>query len=409
MRPEIRNSRLRPMFLAMVLAIWGSLSPLQALSAPPAAALSSIETLQGSFARAILTETRTGLATLSQLERAAGVRPQSFATAAERYTTLLERLESPALQSLREQLGQRLLALTSLDDLNRIGRGEAAPLKLGSLSPEQRLILDELASRALQINPRWVRELDVIPDLSARGGIEFFDEAAFANASRRIREDFLAPMRESAPFDDGLRTAVGRESESLMARARGKLNEMERCLETRSSADTAKAQKRWWIQSMFISQGITLVGNVVGSKEVDWKTLPTDLLVNAVWSYVSSKFLFSSTKFSVQFVRMEAMGQGRSGVDAIVYFVSPLKETHGQDNFTATVDRTEYNAIYNAASPVVTVPLQRLTQGLDCLYQGGKGMVLTTGLRYLQSTATAMVYFHYRSDYVGNGSYLLGE
>jgi len=216
-------------------------------------------------------------------------------------------------------------------------------------------------------------------------------------------------MRESASFDDGLRTAVGREPESLMARARGKLNEMERCLETRSSADTAKAQKRWWIQSMFISQGITLVGNVVGSKEVDWKTLPTDLLVNAVWSYVSSKFLFSSTKFSVQFVRMEAMGQGRSGVDAIVYFVSPLKETHGQDNFTATVDRTEYNAIYNAASPVVTVPLQRLTQGLDCLYQGGKGMVLTTGLRYLQSTATAMVYFHYRSDYVGNGSYLLGE
>jgi hypothetical protein len=108
-------------------------------------------------------------------------------------------------------------------------------------------------------------------------------------------------------------------------------------------------------------------------------------------------------------MRMQAMGQVRSGVDAVVFYVSPLKETNGVDDFTATVDRTEYNTVYNAASPIVTMPLQRLVQGLDCLYSGGKGWVLTTGLRYLQSTSTAMVYFRLRENYVGNGSYLLGD
>jgi hypothetical protein len=355
-----------------------------------------------------MTRTSAGIEALAQIERAVGESVPPLATATERYNRVLQRLESPNLQVLREQLSERLNLLASMDELGKVARSDVTPLAIESLSKEQRLILDEVAARALQVNPAWTRELGSLPDPGARGGVEFIDEAA-VRAAGRMRETFLQPVRESEAFESGLREAVGRESETLLSRAKGKFREMENCLTKRSKEDTAKAQRRWWVQSMVISQGITLAGTIIGSKEVDWKTLPTDMLVNAVWSYLSSKFLFSSSKFSVQFMRMQAMGQVRSGVDAVVFYVSPLKETNGVDDFTATVDRTEYNTVYNAASPIVTMPLQRLVQGLDCLYSGGKGWVLTTGLRYLQSTSTAMVYFRLRENYVGNGSYLLGD
>ena len=408
LNPTVRKHSAQLPVFAMLLLSMG-LAPLATAHAAPVPPQGQIaEALENSLSRALMTRTTAGIEALTQMERALGESVPPLATAAERYNRVLQRLESPSLQALREQLGERLNLLASMDELGRVSRSDIVPLAVENLSKEQRLILNEVANRALRVNPAWTRELEALPDLSARGGVEFIDEAAVRSASR-IRENFLQPMRESEAFEAGLREAAGKESEGLLARAKGKLSEMENCLSNRSKEDTAKAQRRWWVQSMFISQGITLAGNIIGSKEVDWKTLPTDMLVNAVWSYVSSKFLFSSSKFSVQFIRMQGVGQVRSGVDAVVFYLSPLKETHGMDDFTATVDRTEYNTIYNAVSPIVTMPLQRLVQGLDCLYSGGKGWVLTTGLRYLQSTSTAMVYFRLRADYVGNGSYLLGN
>jgi hypothetical protein len=276
------------------------------------------------------------------------------------------------------------------------------------MSREQRLILEEIATRALPINPAFSAELDSLPRLSAGRDITFIDESAGLGA-RRLRNEFLLPAREPEAIEAGLRSAHGAQAEGMVSRARGKLREMETCLENRSRADTSAAQRRWWLQSFLISQGITVVGNIVGSKEVDWKTLPTDMLVNAVWSGISARMLFSSSKFSVQFIRMQGVGQVRTGVDAVIYYVSPMKETNGMDDLAATVDRTEYNAAYNALSPFVTLPLQRVIQGLDCLYSGGRAYMLTTGLRYLQSTSTAMVYFRLRGDFVGNGSVLLDD
>jgi len=412
MSPKPTSQKRPPNSIRLYLLVITSLFSTQLLPAAQANPTRiATEALESPLGHLIMTRTRPGRSALEQLERAAGVRPLAAASTTERYSAVLSRLENPALADLRAQLNERMVWVESLqnsDDLGRVLRSDARPLSYESMSREQRLILEEVATRALPINPAFSAELESLPRLSSGRDITFIDETAGLGA-RRLRNEFLLPAREPEAIEAGLRSAHGAQAEGLVARARGKLREMETCLENRSRADTSAAQRRWWLQSFLISQGITVVGNIVGSKEVDWKTLPTDMLVNAVWSGISARLLFSSSKFSVQFIRMQGLGQARTGVDAVIYYVSPLKETNGMDNFTATVDRTEYNAAYNAISPIVTLPLQRVIQGLDCLYSGGKAYMLTTGLRYLQSTSTAMVYFRLRGDFVGNGSVLLGD
>jgi hypothetical protein len=259
---------------------------------------------------------------------------------------------------------------------------------------EERTFLEHEAARLLQIQPEWrLPSADPVP-----GKIEFTTESP---SSSSVRARFLSPE----PVDPALRTDVQLNPRRALDRARDFVSELDRCIQARPAEEARAQDFRFMLQGLGISELFTVSGYIAGSgeKEVDWKNLPTDVFMTALWGFINNKLVSGAPNLKMRWVRVVFLSETRSASDAVFYYFTPLKDTHGRDPYDATMDRWSYNASWNAATSPIPVAMYTLLTGLECVH-GAKIARAAFGLRMAMSATTSFAYFRLRNHYVGENS-----
>lgn len=263
-----------------------------------------------------------------------------------------------------------------------------------------RLLLEELASRELRINPELIRAG------GRPGEIEFVRPGSgspYGAAKRKLFAEAPADSFEFASRESASAPRHADVEKSVLDRVSDFFKEMRECVRATPPEVARKNQLRYMFTNLGISEAMTVGGYVVGagSREVDWKNLPSDMIVAGFSSFVGSRMVMGQGTFLVRWLRMAGFGTGRSGVDAVIYYVTPFKDTHGRPVSEATLDRLEYNLSWNLGTSVIPVSMYALLSGLECIYPGGRMVAASTAIRLAQSAATSVVYFTLRNRLVG--------
>jgi hypothetical protein len=374
-----------------------AVSALALLTALPSAraGIPALEWLETPVARYLFQETDEGAALFSRLagtDGAASAADFDAGLAAAR-----ARLEKPALAGFRDELGARLAriqeALGTPEDAENSSPAE--------LSGEQKLFLREFAARELRLAPDWLTEGPLAP-----GRIEFVPEAPSSGAGgpAEARAAFAegAPRDPAAPDASSEAPATPAERQGVAARVGKLLKDMRSCVESRPAAEAQAAGLRYTLTQLGIDEAMTVTGSVMASgiTHMDWKSLPADMVFEAMSSTVGSRIMLRPGPMMVRWFRMEGFGLGQAGADAVLYYVTPLKDTHGVDVTDATVHRLEYNVGWNIAWSPIQVGMYELVTGLDCLYAGTKVTTFTTGLRFVAGLGSNFIYFRIRRHFI---------
>ncbi len=342
------------------------------------------------FARIILTETPEGVSILKRIVGPAHV----TGTAAKDYDTFLQRLKSPEMASVRKELEQRLAdASDLLDDYRAL---KQKPGTSGKFTDEEILMMKQIASRELLINPAW------------RGGMGLLKERPFQFARPKLPrstydelgERFLSEAPAVAPV------ATAPQQKQAHSWVMRNVTGMRDCLKNMPAAQRRSANTLHVLRQLGITETITLTGYVLGagSKKVDWKNLPTDLIVAGTSSLVGSLVMSKDGTFWVKYIRMLVFGEGRSVYDAIFYYITPVKDTHGLSAEEAMLDRLEFNMAWNIGSPLISISSFTLVRGLECLYPTATMKLVGTGLTMASSLGSSSMYFRMRKAYQENYS-----
>ncbi len=357
----------------------------------PAAEASPLETL---VARRLLTETRAGESLLGRLTGPSRL----YASREAQYEEMLRRLRQSGLQAERQELEEAVRLAEERLHRFRSAIPDSSPQTGRRLTAQETAFLEHEAARLLRVRAEWrLPSADPLP-----GEISFTGPSTgtgSGNTSSRAR--FLAPE----PVEAAYRTDVRLRPQTALERARSFVDKIDDCIRSRPPGDARAQDLRFMLQGIGISELFTVTGYIAGSgeKEVDWMNLPTDVFMTALWGVINARTVAGGANLRMRWVRVALMGQARSASDAVYYYFTPLKDTHGRDPLEATTDRWSYNATWNAAMSPVPVALYTLLTGLECLH--GEKMAKTAfGIRMATSAATSFAYFRLRNEFVGENS-----
>lgn len=367
--------------VASALTLLSSLVTLGALLSGPAAQASPADlarVVEGPIGRFLFSRTPQGIEALSKL-------------GLSRSDDLAARLRAPGLATEAAELERRLTAAERGLQEFRTERGRRVDDR-APLAADERLYLRQLAARDLRIDPDWrLPTADPEP-----GRIDFTGSAPATRRQRFLMESPSEPAAEAA----------GRprlNEETGWSRARSFTRELRECVRHMPPSEARRNEMRYLMTQLGIAEAMTVGAYVAasGSGTVDWKNLPTDIFITAFSSVVGTKFLVGNYPFHVRWFRLFLFSEARSGVDAVIYYATPWKDTHGVPAETAALDRLEFNAVWNLGSPLITVSLYTLLSGLECMYPGTRMAMASTGLRLATAAGTSYVYFRLRNQYTG--------
>ncbi len=360
--------------LRIATALWVLLNAPAALASPADLA----RVVEGPIGRFLFSRTPQGMEALSKLgvsrsdDLAARLRAPELATEA----AALERRLAGAERGLREFRTERS---RSLDDR-------------ALLKADERLYLRQLAARDLRVDPDWRP-----PSADPRPGrIDFTGSTPVSRRQRFLVETSSEPAVEAA--------ARPRLHESTgWSRARAFTGELKQCVRNMPPTESRSNEMRYLLTQLGISEAMTVGAYVAasGSGTVDWKNLPTDIFITTFSSVVGTRVLVGNYPFHVRWLRLFLFSEARSGVDAVVYYVTPWKDTHGIPAEVVELDRLEFNAVWILGSPLISVSLYTLLSGLECMYPGARMALASTGLRLATAAGTSYVYFRLRNRYTG--------
>lgn len=327
-------------------------------------------------------------------------------TGARDYSKFVTHLERDAQPLVQRELEHKL---EQLDDLFRSSRemssknGKVRDLS-AKLTRSDKAVLRELATRELRINPGWRA-------LEGRAGSGKFDYMGAGRAGDLASDSFSAAKsrlfsnRPRTVFDDvegsWMSAWDGKviDETTAIGRVRKYFRSMRECVAQMPPAQVKKNRTRYMLTGIGMGQGMTVAGYVVGAgeKKVKWENLPSDLATDLVTSFIGTRAAMGRGTFTVKYTRMLLWKAGaRTGIDAVMYTLNPIKDTYGKDFEDALQERVAFNMSFNAATAPMPIGTYALFEGLECLYPGSKMAWTSFGSRLAISSGMTYVYFKMR-------------
>jgi hypothetical protein len=118
------------------------------------------------------------------------------------------------------------------------------------------------------------------------------------------------------------------------------------------------------------------------------------LVYEAIGSVGTSRLSMTRGKFMLNWVKLAGFGVGHAGGDAVFYSLVPMKESHGESESEATIDRLKYNILWSTLDAPLQIGLYNLIAGMECLGQG-RGWVV--GVQVGTGLASNVAYFGARN------------
>ena len=208
------------------------------------------------------------------------------------------------------------------------------------------------------------------------------------------------PLEDSSALVETIEpTAV--QSRSLWNRARSFVREMRECRRQQPPTDRNSQRIRYQLSQLGIDQAMTVTGAIVASgiEHVEWRNLPSDLVMESIFSLAGSCVITAaSDRVIVRWMRVQGFGFAANTADAMIYWISPVKDTHGESEEEATWRRFRYNVSFNVSWTPISVNLYELFSGLECMYPSGRFATALGGVRLAQSLGVNVVYFRLRQQ-----------
>lgn len=332
------------------------------------------------MSRFILFETAEGKSLLSRI----GATDHSW-------PIVRDRLEHPALASVRTELEVKLKRIERRFGLLRKS-DESRPLEI-----DESLLLRSMASRELRFNPEWSL------DAAERGPIPFF-ESETRRGLRAAEAEFRAGGEHDPAFER-IEPLTRRQAISARRKLENYLERMRGCRAGLGPEQMQLSKLKYTLRQLAVDEVMLLGGAAIvgaGSGVVEWKNLPSDLLFEAISSVAGSRLALMPGPLHIRWIRLGgAFGIAQSTTDAVIYYLSPLKETHGRSDADATIARFKYNASFEAASAPIHIALSELFLGLDCLHPTGGGHMAVLGLQLGAGLGIDVAYFGIRGAVMG--------
>jgi hypothetical protein len=351
-----------------------------------------LEAFEGPVARFLFQETREGSRILNGMTLGARGAERDF-------QAFLGRLSLSEASTARDELAQVARdARSAVAELRGVPDGEVR-LSQTALSAEERALVEVIAFQRLRLNPAFPLET------TGNGAIRFLPETP--GAAPNLRQRFLEPASVQDPASH-LRPefATGPQKARGLKWARDRFRSYEQCLRSRPSGEATRRDLTYALESLAIAEGMTLFGYVsaAGSQDIQWKDLPTDLIMTAFSSFTGSRFLGGSTTFRMRWLKVTAFGEARAGIDATVYYLSPLNaSTPSPERFDSAMDRAGFNAKWSATTSVIPVTVYTLFEGMKCLDPTSALSInrISRVARLGISAGTSWAYFTLRRSSIG--------
>ncbi len=362
--------------------------------------LKPITPIRELIAKTLFRETPEGLVLLENVAKQTHLLPESFTHAIEAHEgwyantqRLLVQSRAPetskaidqAVDEVEEILG--LARRSSLNENEALAISHYAKARFNTKNPLTGLA-EHFAEKQKLLAIRGTSQSEPLPAEIA-DGVTHGSLAELINGEAPIQ----ATTSRVGPIEEA--KAVGK--------VRKLLRDMKICLASQTESQVAaSAAKDLWT-SLGISEALTLSGYVLNStsKAVHWKDLPMDLVMTALSSVAGSKLLSANPTLLVRSVQTVAFGQGRAAVDATVYFLSPLTDTHGEPLDDATIKRWTYNSKWSVATAPVSVAIGFLTSGMSCLSSSPSVSVAKHTIRIGSQVGMNFAYFQVKSFTMG--------
>jgi hypothetical protein len=330
------------------------------------------------------------------LARVAGPRAMAGRMSSEEMLRVAEaRLKMPEFAGERELIEERLSAIEQRYESTPEGRARAQDDET-AFSRDSKLWLNEQASLGLRVDPNWSLKA------GSRGHVAFLEPAPFGG----LRDEFehAHPDPSSVELKRPVLPAERARSEAELREfmedfRSGKLKE---CIDSLAKDDRARMNFKFAMSNLLVDEAATLVGDVTAAgsiDNVDSRSLPADLFFEGMASLEDSWVVGRPTPVDVKWFRLQLLGTGQAGTDAVFYFLTTSKDSRGGTRDWRTAKRTIYNSAWNTAHAPVSILLYELVQGMRCMGYG-KGYIIGTqvaaglGLNYL--------YFKVRNATIGS-------
>jgi hypothetical protein len=309
---------------------------------------------------------------------------------------LLGRLGVSDLPSLDQHLASPELAETRAELRDRLGRLKSAV----DAAPAERAgeALRVAAAGELRVNDEFLPGDDVFKPEAPRGYEATREKFLSGKPDSEIAGD--DPADEPVSSEKTPKTAE--EKADAVSRIRAKLGEMRACVQKRGPEEATSARWRYMLTQWGIDESMLTAGAVTASgfKQMEWKNLPSDIFFDSMSSLVGTRLISAQAPLLVRWFRLGGFGLAQSAVDAVVYFVSPVKDEHGRTDTQATERRFEYNVGWNLAYSPVQLGIYELVSGLSCLYPESKSLAAgLTAFRLGTSYGSNIAYFRLRRHF----------
>lgn len=295
------------------------------------------------------------------------------------------------LQSLLEQFEQEMAGLK-----RSLGNGGKRLPKRG-----ERKFLDEIAAREMQVNPKWSAE---------RTGTEFFEPRNVEGVNfKNAREAFTQEL-PSAPLAPDTSLVPVSERPLASRRVKGFIEKMNSCV-AGAPADTLHSETTSYMLTQLGFDEVFMTGGAIVSAamsgDVDWKSLPNDLIFAGLTSLGDSYMASRPGRFSLRWFRLIAISPieaggavgGKAIEDVIVYhfFRSDSETSSHAENELSQQGKFAYNTAWGAAYAPVTIGMYKLVTGLKCI---GASRGLVFGIRAGVGVTAATTYYTIRNGVV---------
>ena len=210
-------------------------------------------------------------------------------------------------------------------------------------------------------------------------------------AKNILLADLNDPFFVPASLRLGGKALADYQARSFMSRMALCLKNMPKAERSRKALHLAFAEVGW---NELLTAGTYI--SAAGSKPVDWRNLPTDLVIGLTG--FADPFIPSlgSTMIGKYFY-MVALFEGQEALDGAIYYFAPWTETYGHDKFEVTKARLTVSAAFVTVSPVVKLPLLTFLLGMKCLYPNATMTVTAAGMQLAYKVGAGHMFFRLRN------------
>ena len=335
------------------------------------------QVFKSTIGRFLLTETQEGL---SILNRYTGFSVSQSENATYAYRVFLRNMNQSTHAVEAEKIAQRIIEAE-----NRIKNYRPAASAVNEvlfLERTEQRFLQEYATSNLQLTTASHSYLEA--------------KELFLTSEK----EFSQTSKVFDPFRSMEALSAGKSATQTASwQAKSFFQEMKACLKSMPKKERKAANTRLILTQLGIAEASTVLGYVAGSggKKVDWKNLPTDMVVSGVSSVVEPFLAIHGGSYMMRYIKMVGFGAGKSAFEGVYFYFTPLKDTHGHDPKELALARSGYSTTWAAGSAALKLSMFTTLLGLECLFPTAKMKVISQGVQILHRAGSTFGYFYLRN------------